>query len=589
MKKLTALIFHKDKDDFLFALQDLGVVHISLEKKELKNEDLEDREKQIERCESFLKIARKNKKEADVSSEKQGDVFSYVESYEGIREELRHMQERHEQISRELRNLAPWGDFDIEYVEKLKQAGVNMRFFITPIKKFEVCASKDICYEEISRDKTYVYFVVLEKEEKIELDCDEFFYPHTDKQKLEAELADLEVQKSQKLKQRDGLFAYTDEVCEFWNTLHTERAYLAVSQGLGSAVEGNIYILNGWVPRKLMEKVEKFLEKKEVYFEASDPQKGEMIPVLLKNNRFARLFEPITKMFALPQYMEMDLTAFFAPFFTLFFGFCLADAGYGLIILFICAIFWKKVSCDKKPFLILGSIFGVSTFLFGIICGNLFGIELVNIEFFEEMVLLNSNQLFYLSLKIGVVQIFFGLLLKAIGKIRQFGLMESLSTWGWMLMLTGVLPLVLAYLGKNSSPQWAQWIALIGLVLILLFNDLKANIFVRIGKGLWELYGGLTGFLGDILSYVRLFALGISSTILGFVFNSIALQCKDIPIIGFFLTLILLVVLHSLNFALGALSSFVHPLRLTFVEFYKNAGFEGGGRAYSPFKKAHGS
>ncbi|MFH2137169.1 MAG: V-type ATPase 116kDa subunit family protein [Candidatus Omnitrophota bacterium] len=606
MKKLTALIFHKDKDAFLSALQDLGVVHISLEKKERIDEDIKNKQKKLESCQRFLKVAQKEDKAtiAKTAREKRTDVFSYVLSYEGITEEIREIEETYEKTERELRNILPWGDFDINAVEGLNAGGVKARFFIAPIKKFEACRQIDMCYVEISRpklgihangpdypiveisrDKTYVYFVVFEKGDQIEIDCDEFFYPQTDRQTLETEMADLEILKKDKLKQREDLFSHTARIREFCNNLHTELVYLAVSQGLNSEVEGNVYVLNGWVPRKLTDNVEKFLEEKEVYFDFSNPQEGENIPVLLKNNRFSRLFEPITKMFSLPHYAEMDLTVFFAPFFTLFFGFCLADAGYGLIIVLICAIFWEKVDPDKRPFLILGSIFGISTFLFGLITGNLFGIELVKIEFFKKMVLLDPNQLFYLSLKIGIVQIFFGLFLKAVGKIRQFGFMASLSVWGWLIMLTGVVPLVIAFLGKSASPEWAKPAALTGLVLILFFNDLKANIFVRFGLGLWELYGGLTGFLGDVLSYVRLFALGISSSILGLVFNSIALQAKDIPVIGFFVTLVLLVVLHSMNFALGVLSSFVHPLRLTFVEFYKNAGFEGGGKAYNPFRK----
>lgn len=162
--------------------------------------------------------------------------------------------------------------------------------------------------------------------------------------------------------------------------------------------------------------------------------------------------------------------------------------------------------------------------------------------------------------------------------------MASLSTWGWLLMLTGVLPWTLAFLGKEVSPMWANYCIIAGLILILLFNDLKANIFKRVGKGLWELYCGLTGFLGDVLSYVRLFALGISGAILGLVVNEIGMQFRAIPYIGYFITFAFLIIGHTANLLLSGLSSFVHPLRLTFVEFYKNAGFEGGGRAYIPFK-----
>ncbi|MFH1459923.1 MAG: V-type ATPase 116kDa subunit family protein [Candidatus Omnitrophota bacterium] len=585
MEKITALIYHKEKNDFLISLQKLEVIHVSIEKKEEADNNTKALELQIQQCNSFLAAAKKNIV-LPPGKQTTANAFEYVQSFENIKTDLTDNSSELEKIERQISNLAPWGDFDIQIIKKLKNNGVDIRFFIVPIKKFTNCANNQkICLQEISRDKIYVYFVIFEKGEKIEIGCDEFFYPDLDKKELKKNLNTLRKKIKEKEKKLQVILTYRKAVEDYRNKKETELRFLSVSNNLPSAVEQTVYIVNGWIPRKLKAKVESFLEEKGIYHYFSQPTADENVPILLTNNWFSRLFEPITKLFSLPNYTELDLTAFFAPFFTLFFGFCLSDAGYGLIILFGCVIFWKKVAPEKQPFLVLGSIFGISTFLFGLITGNLFGVELVHINFFRKMVLLDSNQLFYLSLKIGVVQIFFGIFLKAVGKMRQFGFWVSVSSWGWMIMLTGVLPLVLAYLGKKPSLPWAQWTALTGLVLILFFNDLKANILVRIGKGLWELYGGLTGFLGDVLSYIRLFALGISSSILGLVFNNIAWQCKDIPIIGFFVTFVLLIVLHSINFALGVLSSFVHPLRLTFVEFYKNAGFSGGGKAYNPFRE----
>ncbi|MBU1087994.1 MAG: hypothetical protein KKD05_10840 [Candidatus Omnitrophica bacterium] len=588
MEKVTVLIFHKIKEDFLAALQSLGLLHISQEKKDA-DQQLKLIQSEITRCELFLKAAKKTKeglaegKLPDEFKAKQG--FELVELFEKIKLELIELTDNLEKTEKEIRNLAPWGEFERKAIERLNSSGVKVRFFISPIKKFSLNdLDENICAHEISRDKTYVYFVVFEKDQQVKLDCDEFFYPAVNIQELEQQALSLSKQIEGKNKLILTLIAENKQVQDYCNQQKTRLNYLLVSNNLAHAAEEKVFIINGWLPRQQKTKMEQFLEKQDVYFYFSQPEPGEDVPVLLKNNWFNKLFEPITKMFALPQYSEMDLTAFFAPFFTLFFGFCLGDAGYGLIILLLCAGFWKKVNSAQRPFLILGAVFGLSTFLFGLISGNLFGVELVKIEFIKNIVLFNQDQLFYLALKIGVVQIFFGLLLKAIGRIRQFGFMASVSAWGWLIMLAGVLPLVLASLATKTASDWAKYSAFTGFVLILLFNDLKANIFVRIGKGLWELYGGLTGFLGDVLSYVRLFALGISGAILGLVVNEIGMTFRTIPYIGYFLTFAFLIFGHTLNFLLSGLSSFVHPLRLTFVEFYKNAGFEGGGREYVPFK-----
>ncbi|MBU1045037.1 MAG: hypothetical protein KJ915_11640 [Candidatus Omnitrophica bacterium] len=588
MEKVTVFIFHKIKEDFLAALQSLGLLHITQEKKDA-DQQLKLIQSEIMRCELFLKAAKKIK-EGLVSGQlpnefKAKQDFELVELFEKIKLELTEATDNLEKTEKEIRNLAPWGEFERKAIERLNSSGVKVRFFISPIKKFSLDdLDESICAHEISRDKTYVYFVVFEKDQQIKLDCDEFFYPAVSIQALEQQALELSKQIEEKNKLILMISAENKQVQDYSNQQKTRLNYLLVSNNLAHAAEEKVFIINGWLPRQQKADMEQFLEKQDVYFYFSQPESGEDVPVLLKNNWFSKLFEPITKMFALPQYSEMDLTAFFAPFFTLFFGFCLGDAGYGLIILVICAIFWKRVSIEQRPFLTLGAVFGLSTFLFGLVSGNLFGVDLVKIDIFKNFVLLNQDQLFYLSLKIGIVQIFFGLVLKAINKFRQFGFSASISTWGWLVLLTGILPWVLAFLANKPSAVWANYCMLTGFVLILFFNDLKANIFVRVGKGLWELYGGLTGFLGDVLSYVRLFALGISGAILGLVVNEIGMQFRAIPYIGFFITFVFLVVGHTANLLLCGLSSFVHPLRLTFVEFYKNAGFEGGGRAYLPFK-----
>ncbi len=586
MEKITVLVFHKAKESFLSSLQNLGVLHISQEKKEISDEVLRNMQKRIERARAFLNAEEKaakekqppeNFKSAPELAEKQpADPFSYIASYEAVKDEISNIENRFEKLDREIRNLTPWGDFDINSIKKLTQIGVRIRFFIVPLKKFKACVNEDICYQKISEDRTYVYFVVFEKKRRVQLDCDEFFYPDTDKKKLEADYADLLALKAKKELTRYKIFAQVLEVREYLKAQETEFAYLSISNSLPSAAEESVYIVNGWLPRTLKNKVESFLQKEEVYFYFSAPQVGESVPVLLKNNRFSRLFEPITKLFALPQYGEMDLTAFFAPFFTLFFGFCLGDAGYGLVIFSIAIYLRKKLSVDKKPLMSLLMVLGGSTFLFGLISGNLFGVDISRVQGIKKIVLFNQDALFNVALILGVIQVLFGMFLKAINRMRQFGVLASFSTFGWIIMLLGLLGLTIS--------RGSIWAVYTGLGLILLFNDLKANIFVRIGKGLWELYG-ITGIFGDVLSYIRLFALGISSSILGFVVNDIAFQFRGIPFIGFFITFIILIVGHTGNMLLSALSSFVHPLRLTFVEFYKSAGFEGGGKAYNPFRR----
>jgi len=582
MEKITALVFHKAKSEFLSSLQKLGVIHIALEKSDISDESIIGMGKRIERIKTFIRESKKHKPKPQSKQKSQTFIpevdaaFFYVELYEKTKEELSEINDRIQKTEREMRNISEWGEFDIEVIKKLREAGVNTRFFIATTKKFKKLDLNKINFQEVERSASYVYFVVFETKEKVSLDCEEFIFPDTDLRQLKYSYGVLRQIQRDREHVLDKLFDYTQKVESYLGVLETSYSYASISNNVEAAVENSIYIVKGWMPCNKRKRVEEFLEKQEAYFYFTKPEVDEKVPVLLKNNRFARLFEPITKLFDLPSYAEMDLTAFFAPFFTLFFGFCLGDAGYGLVILLLALFFRRKLPDAKKPIASLLAILGTSTFFCGLVTGTLFGADLSAIHGIEKIVLFNQDKLFNAALILGIIQVLFGMGLKATNRIRQYGAIAAVSTFGWMILLVGIIGLMIS---KTSI-----WLVYCGIAMILFFNDIKANIFVRIGKGLWELYG-ITGVFGDVLSYIRLFALGISSSILGFVVNEIAFQAKGIPVVGFIVTFLILVIGHTGNLLLSALSSFVHPLRLTFVEFYKSAGFKGGSKAYSPFRK----
>jgi len=197
----------------------------------------------------------------------------------------------------------------------------------------------------------------------------------------------------------------------------------------------------------------------------------------------------------------------------------------------------------------------------------------------------NNDQIFNLALLLGVIQILFGVGINVVKKTVQFGWKHSLAPLGTFLFIAS-----LAVLGSEMLKADISAIKPIlpytlygGLALMMLFNQPGKNPIINILSGLWLLYNVVGGFFGDILSYIRLFALGVSSGILGYVINSIGSQFLDVPVAGPVIFVIFMIIGHSLNIALGALSGFVHPMRLTFVEFFNNADFQGPGMEYKPF------
>jgi len=237
----------------------------------------------------------------------------------------------------------------------------------------------------------------------------------------------------------------------------------------------------------------------------------------------------------------------------------------------------------------LAAILGGATVVCGIIGGTLFGIDLSIVEWswisLYQQYFVDDNQLFYVALALGGIQIVFAMFVKAFGAIRRYGFMHSLETWGWLILILGGGGLLVTY--GNEMFKLAPFVSYavfgVAAVFILILNTPGRNPLINFGAGLWNTYNMITGLMGDLLSYIRLFALGICGGVMGFVFNVLAMELSgNIPVISQLVMLLILLIGHSLNIFMSALGAFVHPMRLTFVEFYKNAGFEGGGKKYKP-------
>jgi V/A-type H+-transporting ATPase subunit I len=311
-------------------------------------------------------------------------------------------------------------------------------------------------------------------------------------------------------------------------------------------------------------------------------------------------------MYSLPNYSELDLTPLLAPFFMLFFGLCLGDGGYGLLILLVATLIKPKLGENTRLFATLAQVLGFSTVLVGILTGSFFGVALESLEWswlkgVKQYFLTENNfgamfggyhPLMILSLVIGVVQILYAMCINVVKISMQLGFKYAMSHLAWVVLLVvSIVTFGLPALGVTLSvPLTYGLYGLLGLavLIIVFYNSPGKNIFVNVGSAIWDTYNMASGLLGDTLSYVRLFALGLTGSILGSVFNSMAFGMTGAipPWIRWLVVLLILLVGHGLNIALNVIGALVHPLRLTYVEFYKNAGFEGGGKAYNPFRKS---
>ena len=582
MKKYTFLVFHRDYEAFLEQLRSLGVVHIT-EKASGMAEDAT--------LQSLLQQADRLRKTIAQGAPDQ------------LLQEKANVESRIAATEKEAKAMAVWGDFSSERIEQLQQAGYSLHFFVCPQKKFDAEWGTEVAVE-----KGQVYFVVVEKTgEEAEQPEDLQAYATEltlSKKSTAALLQDVEGLKGLlaaqnariELWQKEQLPAMEQEYKETLQQIDWQR----VTLNTDTVAEGALKVVEGFCPIDQTAALDTMLREQDIYYQAEDPTEEDNTPIKLRNNWFTRMFECFTGMYGMPTYGEFDPTPILAPFYLLFFAMCMGDAGYGLVLIaFGLLVHYKKLNISM--FEGLGPIIttlGVGTAVVGLFLGTFFGIPLAQADWYPEAlkgIIVQGTVMGYdaqmvLAICIGVFHICLAMVVKAICYTKRFGFKENISTWGWLLLVVGGLSALILLMLFNAPAEVTKWtligIAGVSALGIYIFNKPGRNPLLNIGAGLWDTYNMATGLLGDVLSYVRLYALGLAGGMLGGAFNDLGLMVLgENPTwqwVGFVL---ILLIGHVLNVAMSALGAFVHPLRLTFVEYFKNSGYEGKGVAYQPFKK----
>ncbi|MCC8153082.1 MAG: ATPase [Tannerellaceae bacterium] len=602
MRKYAFMVYHREYDSFLAKLQELGVIHIQEVRPALEDTNLQLILSQRKRVNDVLRSLKKlnEKKQAfELSPERELDKeqgLALLAQIEEMQERKIQLQTVAASLEKEIDFMKIWGDFSYSDIHKLHEAGYKVTFFTCPSSKFDPEWIDKYNAIEVNNIQSVSYFITITKsDEVIDVDAERPKMPDSGLAALESNLNQVQdniIQIDADMEER----AVAD-----YNTLvlldkNLQNEFNVANVRLQTEPQANdkLMMLEGWVPDESASSLEKELERSGYYFELMDITEEDRVPIKLRNNKFTALYEPITKMFALPKYSEFDPTPFFAPFFMLFFGLCFGDGGYGLIMLLVCTYFKTRVPKDYKPFLSLFQLFGLSAIIVGTLTGSFFGITLAEVPALVKVkdYFLTTDNLMTISIVLGLVQIVFGKIVAAFQTKAQKGVKYSVASFAWIFVIVALLcafglPMLDIHL-PDVAVTIFYVIAGLGLLIAFVYNTPGKNIFMNVGSGLWVTYNTASGLLGDTLSYIRLFAIGLTGAILGGVFNTLAIDLTDgLHIVPRIICMTLILVFgHSLNFALCTISALVHPLRLTFVEYYKNAEFGGGGKEYTPFKKA---
>ena len=569
MSHYTFLLLTSDKDAFLERIKQLGVVDIV---RSSKNADEQSRNiiREIEELDSRVKCLQK-----------------------GSDPHLEGLLKERDEAAKEVEKARPWGDFDREALRQF-----DIKFFSVSAKKFNPEWKSSWALEEISADKQNCYFVIVGDASGFPLKS----IPEPQYTLSEAEERLSKIQQSieeyRKVLEDEKIDipAMQERIKTLCSTLDLHTCRLSSDE----AAEGSITIFTGFAPSKGDKELCKELDAMSIYYEKRKATAEDNPPIVLKNNSFVKMFEPLTSMYGLPVYNEFDPTAFLSIFFLLFFAMCMGDAGYGLLLIAIGFALKGRDGGLAKMWKLIATL-GAGTVVVGLFMGCFFGIDLSVQswvpEWMKKCMITGDLQIgastyskqMILSLGIGVFHICLAMITKAVWAVKQSGLKNSLSSLGWTLLIVGgVLVLSIGLLGviSESAMKWTL-IAIAGVSAlgIYIFNKWGRNPLVNIGSGLWDTYNMASGLMGDVLSYIRLYALGLSGGMLGQTFNLIADMVKGSdPTWQWLPYLLILLVGHTLNLALCCLGAFVHPLRLNFVEFFKNSAYQGQGVEYKPLK-----
>ena len=601
MKKLTFLVYHKEYDAFLNNLRDLGVVHIAEKQQGMAdNSALQEKIRLSARLSATIKLLQNIKTEEKVTDDLQTVSASRgMLILDEVDELLNHKSSLQQQVlayEKELAVLEPWGDFSPESIAKLRDSGYDIGFYISTEANFNEDWIEAYNAMVINRVASKVYFITFTKtNQEIDLDVERIKLPDRSYGQTQELILN---NKEELLRQEETLhnIARKDipSLLAARKELNGEIEFDQVVLNTEPAAGEKLMLLQGWLPASEEDPIVAYLNSQSVYYDIKKPAPEDNVPIQLNNKGLFAWFEPICKLYMLPKYNELDLTPFFAPFFMLFFGLCLGDSGYGLFLLLgvtLYRLLAKNIGQTMKPILSLVQLLAASTFFCGMLTGTFFGANFYDLDWpfiqrMKQAIAMDNNDMFQLSLLLGVIQILFGMILKAVNQAIQFGFKYAVGTIGWIILLVSVgLAAVLPAVFPMGGTAHLVILAIAG-AMILFYNSPDKNIFINFGLGLWDSYNMVTGLLGDILSYVRLFALGLSGGILASVFNSLAVgMSPDNVIAGPIVMVLIFVIGHSINIFMNVLGAMVHPMRLTFVEFFKNSGYEGGGKEYKPFSK----
>lgn len=602
MKKATIIVKQKDQSLALKQLRRLGAVHLANIPNSIPSaQDLQEKKLVLEKALSLIPI---QFIQQNIDKNEIVEQESYLIAQDIIKnnELLKSLDEEFSSIKNKMLALNDWNDVSIKDLDFLVDHQYKIAFFETTPQQIKDATVKNKIFI-IKKNKTTLWIAVVYRPdiESFDFDFKQILPPQYSRKELEEQL----------LKNRENVDQIKDQL-SFLNSHHseltlalqkTEREIEFLEASAAMTQAGPVSVLSGFIPEDLVPSLKNSGKEYHWGLLIQSPSLDDDVPTIVKNKSWVSIISPVFDLLGtIPGYRENDISIIFLLFFTFFFAAIIGDAGYGFVLFsgsLTIALNMKSKNKKVPSGLFLMLLLSFATIVWGAITGNWFGsVTISSLPFLSWLTIpalssfdpTSGETYKYIFFIVGTVQISIAHIWNFYRQLKDKPFIRAFAQLGWLFLVLGLYYLVLnLVLSKTQYPLpiHAAWLMIIGLLFIFIFSCQEGKFFIGIGKGLANF---LTTFLSsisafsDIISYIRLFAVGLAGIEIAKSFNAMASGFGS-DFFGVVISAIILLLGHTLNIAMGALSVVVHGVRLNMLEFSGHLGMEWTGKPYKPFKE----
>jgi V/A-type H+-transporting ATPase subunit I len=581
LDKVTFVGLTEDRERLLRTLQELGCMHIAPFTAESENQNAGENTAGAREVLQFLRdYPWRRRQSRDIA---RFDALEIEQKALDVRQRLQALSDERDFLIKRIQDMRPWGDFEFSPLPEM--GGLRLWFYVIPHRDMALIRDLPLTHEIVKKDNRYSYVVVISESEPEGMPVNRTHFGNRPRHELEARLEEVELAIEDVQAERAYLTRWYSLLRENVATLE-DRAVLAAALNQ-TYTRSEMFALRGWAPHGGIPALEAYARSHGLHMDVQEAQPDDNPPTYLENPPWLAAGEDLVNFYMTPGYRAWDPSKIVFFSFALFFAMILADAGYALLLGIVLLFFWRKMGASPggRRFRPLCLVIVIFSLLYGMLIGSYFGVTPPKDSLLASLHVLDmsdTNLMMAISVFIGCIHVILG---AAMDAARYKNRVEGLESIGWACIVAAGLAFLLAMaFAPDILKPLSIGLAAIGALLVLLFAAPFEKPLPRLMKGLLGLTK-LSGAFGDVLSYLRLFALGLASGSLAAEFNNMSAGINDaMPGVGIFFALLLLFLGHAVNLLLGLASAVIHGLRLNVIEFF-NWGLKEEGSLFKPFRR----